>query len=545
MAVRRRSRGLTGQAFLVVTVALLGLSPVAAAEQPLSGDFEVTGAIRVEGAVRAAADDATFQVLPGAPGSFVLELEQADGALRVVTAVREAVANPFGRGDVWMAPQHDAETLALDGARVRVRDPRPEFLAIATPLEGTRLAMDVAPGARVLALDDRAQAFDVGTGGAYEYYFRHEVPAGSFRFACQGEAPPRLLADAGLQLVLHGALLEVEGADGLRTFPLGDREERDEAGATYRRTSSFAVLALDRADVRLAPGTGAAFHSRSPTLQVDGRLLLGGAEGVLAAGGAAASARGETVELLGTFAVTATHDAAGGPLDGDGTTRLRVQGDARDARIAGKPVLGALLPFDAAPAVAVGAVLLALVLGGGPQLLAVAAAPVYAAATPQGVLANARRRALYDAVLAQPGIHMRDLHRRTGLRWGSLQYHTAVLIGTGLLVAARAGRRTVLACDAHGLAPEQIRAVHLLRGPRAQLVARAVAASPLVTQRDIALRTGVSFRLVSRYLKVMGDLGLVTVQAGGRPKRYASTPRLAELLPQAATAEPAGAWPPA
>lgn len=162
--------------------------------------------------------------------------------------------------------------------------------------------------------------------------------------------------------------------------------------------------------------------------------------------------------------------------------------------------------------------------------LAVLVLPLMAGRRIEDPLHNARRRAIYEAVLANPGVHLRELQRLTGLRWASLQYHTTVLRGDGLLTAIRAGRRTVFAAREQKLSAEQIKGLQMLRGTRARSVAEALlrAEKPLA-QRDLAGHSRVNPRLVNRYLSSMADLGLVQVSRS-RPRRYAAAPRLAELL---------------
>ena len=50
-------------------------------------------------------------------------------------------------------------------------------------------------------------------------------------------------------------------------------------------------------------------------------------------------------------------------------------------------------------------------------------------------LALETRRKLFDEIRAFPGIHFRELRRRTGLAIGSLQYHLDVLCKARLVRA--------------------------------------------------------------------------------------------------------------
>lgn len=548
--------------FLVgcIAVLLLLAGPSAsAAGRGFQADLAVQGPVSLHGPVTLRAGDGTAVLVPPPHEGTAAVVDAAQGALRVVTAQRDVVIGP--RGETFaMQPEYDVQTVPLREAHVAVLDAREDFLGVVTPTDGL-LHAALGEAARALAIEPEARAYGVGTGESFSYYFTHEVPAGSFQLFSQ-EGLAEVVGD--LQLAVSGAVLEVTTPDGLRTFELGERSEPAQApvpgGAMYREVTRFAVVALEDATLQTGPGAGVVLYSRAPSIDIAGRIAVERASGLLSAPGAAARAVDERLRLDGRFQLQGEHNAPEGVLaSGQGETRLRMQGQASAVLIGGVPWA---LPPDpaevAAPAALLVAGILAWLTGLGPKALAAAAAPLFATATPESLLANERRRTIYQAVLRTPGVHMRELHRLTGMRWGSLQYHAAVLVGTGVLVATRAGRRTILACDAHGLAPEQVRALHLLRSPRALRVARALASGQVRTQRDIALATGVSFRLVSRYLGVMQSLGLVETTNGNRPKRYATTPRLAELLPHAvvtsavpapappaSTSEAAVGWPPA
>ncbi|HEV8361573.1 MAG TPA: hypothetical protein VGR28_14075 [Candidatus Thermoplasmatota archaeon] len=526
---------------------LLGVlvAPSAVAADAVHATLEPLGPVRIEGTVHALAQDATLLVLP-APDGAALVIEAPAGALRIVHGAREAVDNPVS-GDVWMAPEHDETTIPLQDGRIVVRGAGPEFLGLVVPTGDSVLGMTLPAATRDLAPDPGPRDFVIGLGDPQPYNFRRTVPAQSFRLACE---PAALDARGQVQVALTGAILEVEGADGVQTWELGERDvatqELGGVRATYRHEWTFAILALDAPDVRIAPGAGVEFYSRAPTLALDGRLAVAAAAGAVQVPGAAAQPRGDAVELEGQLLVRVARVASEPDVLGQSHehTELQVEGEASKVLVAGQPLAAAMLPEagTAAPVLGLAALLLAWLSGAGTKVLAMALSPAFAGVAPRVMLDNDRRRLIYQAVLHQPGTHMRELQRLTGLRWGSLQYHVAVLISIGLLRSAQSGRRTVLACDVHALAPEQIRALHLLRGPRARRVADAVTRAPSVTQRDVVEHAAVSPRLASRYLAMMADVGLVDALAG-RPKRYLATARMAELLPRAGGA-PAG-MPPA
>jgi hypothetical protein len=536
---------------LAAALALLGvfalLAPAAAAE-PMEAVLQARGAIRFDGDARALARDATLLLAPGG-GDLVATFRVAEGTLRVVRSERVAVDAPF-MGDAWLPPTYEDETLALDHARVVVRAPAQDFLGVLAPTGDGALGFALPRGLHALADQAEARHFVIGPqlAESYPYYFLRDVPAHSFRLAGGAEQGFPLVASGRIQLALTGAVLEIETSDGVRVVQLGDWDEAagpTVAGqaATYRHRSAFAVLSLLEPLIDLASGARAELFTRAPALALQGRLVVEDAAGDVSAGTARATPRATTVELEGAFAIEVARVAGEPGAFGDrpDTTNVRVQGIADRAVVGGRSLLAFALPVGegaAAPLAGLVAVAFAWLSGAGTKVLAMAVAPAYAPMGPQAVLANHRRGAIYDAVQRNPGIHMRELQRLMNMRWGSLQYHVSVLLAKNLLVSAQTGRRTLLACDVHGLDPAQLHALHLLRGTRARRVAAVLAPGAVVTQREIIDAARVSPRLTSRYLGIMGGLGLVEADSHGRPKRYVATPRMYDLLPRAAGTEP-------
>lgn len=60
----------------------------------------------------------------------------------------------------------------------------------------------------------------------------------------------------------------------------------------------------------------------------------------------------------------------------------------------------------------------------------------------QQLLEHPQRQRLHAAIEAQPGIHLKELQRQTGLAWGQTQHHMAKLVASGIIVAKPLGAYT-------------------------------------------------------------------------------------------------------
>lgn len=160
-------------------------------------------------------------------------------------------------------------------------------------------------------------------------------------------------------------------------------------------------------------------------------------------------------------------------------------------------------------------------------------------------LDHGRRRAIVDAVAAQPGMQVQDVADLLGLRWSVVHYHVAVLAREGLLVLRRFGRETSLFIPGTADRKRQEQA-RLLRKPTVQGILRVLAADPCRTQTQVAEELGVRQSHVSATLKELADAGLVRVERVGRTRLYrplVAPPRDPGSVPAPGPASNP-AWPP-
>lgn len=244
-----------------------------------------------------------------------------------------------------------------------------------------------------------------------------------------------------------------------------------------------------------------------------------------------------TVSATGVLAFT----TAPAPLAGQGLqpTRYEVGGDFATLTVDGAAPGGGLAPAVALVAAVSVLGLVASLLFEAPRRLAGdLLLALYTRVAPGDVLKNPRRRALYEEAVRNPGIHVRELHRRMGGAWGPLRFHLLMLRETGYVRLETEGvymlvypRETIptLQDRASAIPNPVARALY-------DLLPQDGSPFPVT---DIPRRLGVSRQLASYHLGVLSRRGLIRLEGSTRSRR-------ACRAGVAATAAPAGpASPPA
>lgn len=176
---------------------------------------------------------------------------------------------------------------------------------------------------------------------------------------------------------------------------------------------------------------------------------------------------------------------------------------------------GAALAAPARAAVAVVGVagLAALVVPKVPLL------PLYSRIQREEAMLNARRSQLYELVRTEPGIHLSDLVRRSGLGWGAALYHLGVLEKNRMLVAHdEGGFKRYFANGMHR--PAEMQRLVALRHGAARALFDAVVAAPGRSGRELSDHLGLSPSTLARASERLEDAGLVRRERAGRRVLY-------------------------
>jgi DNA-binding transcriptional ArsR family regulator len=161
------------------------------------------------------------------------------------------------------------------------------------------------------------------------------------------------------------------------------------------------------------------------------------------------------------------------------------------------------------------------------------AMPGYSRIEREEAMLNSRRSQLYEMVRAEPGIHLSDLVRRSGLGWGAALYHLSVLEKNRVLVAhAEGGFKRYFANGLHHRG-EMARMTALRHVPARQLF-EAVQSRPGLSGRELAMALGLSPSTLARASERLEHAGLVRRVREGRRMRYFPAEPAAPVLAIAA-----------
>ncbi|MFA5943824.1 MAG: hypothetical protein WC876_05085 [Candidatus Thermoplasmatota archaeon] len=139
------------------------------------------------------------------------------------------------------------------------------------------------------------------------------------------------------------------------------------------------------------------------------------------------------------------------------------------------------------------------------------------------------RERLRTAIAAQPGIHLRELHRVTGLAAGTLRHHLQVLEREGIVLASPAGGYkcyTLARGTARGLAA----AAPALKTAAARRILEGVVRSGVLTMGEVAVFAGLGPSTANHHVQRLHDAGLVTRQRSGRSIHVLPTTMANEAL---------------
>ncbi len=120
------------------------------------------------------------------------------------------------------------------------------------------------------------------------------------------------------------------------------------------------------------------------------------------------------------------------------------------------------------------------------------------------------RRLVYEAVEANPGIHVQALVRLTGRPRNTVEHHVRKLAAAGLLVLR--DHNGYRCCFAKGQARQVMDAAPFLKAPGARQLLAAVRAAPGLSVRQAAAQAGLSPATASYHLQRLEQAGLLTIE---------------------------------
>lgn len=511
--------------FAVLACALLA-SPAAAAG-PDEVEASSDAPVRLSGDVAVSVAGGSLVVLqPGLAGPAVVHAFSGRAEL---WTWRSVVADADGLVEVVAPRDEDAVVTAYDVAASDVAldvDPAAWAMTVVARGEGTvrvlgtfdgegrpeRLASDLRESERPLSGVPKPGAGSTPPGSVPWSCRRGDAfvgdhTGGGLHAGFPAAPSGRASAEGPLDAQVDGGRVDFVDASGTpRSFRLGSWRAADDPGVPGAERLEHARLILrgSATGADLPTGENWGLCGATTTWDVDGALGWDAAEGRVRYDGGDRRFEDARVVAEGRFRVR--HDA---PPVALGATRYVATGDFDAVKVDGVPAGRPSQAAAAGPAVAAAAVVAAL------ALLRFALA-LYSRVPPGRVLDHPARRALYDLVRAEEGIHQRALQRRSGLAWGLFAFHYRVLVRAGLLVEERRGRYTFV----RTAATRPAAVLPAFRDPMSRRVWEVLPddATP-VPMRDLRARLAMSPQLLRYHLAKLEADGLVAlspVTASGR-----------------------------
>ncbi|MEA3144496.1 MAG: hypothetical protein QOG31_1820 [Thermoplasmata archaeon] len=134
------------------------------------------------------------------------------------------------------------------------------------------------------------------------------------------------------------------------------------------------------------------------------------------------------------------------------------------------------------------------------------------------VLGHPARQQLLQLIEAEPGIHFKEMARRTGLPNGSLVHHLETLRRGGQVVARPAGGYTLYFLGAH-VPAGSAETASALKADGARKILDAVRQQPGLSSADVAARCGLQPSTVTYHVQRLQAAGLLTGLRDGRAVR--------------------------
>src|SRR3989338_7824255 len=130
------------------------------------------------------------------------------------------------------------------------------------------------------------------------------------------------------------------------------------------------------------------------------------------------------------------------------------------------------------------------------------------------------RRQIYNCILESPGLHFREIQRRTGLATGSIDYHIHFLHKNGLIRMERDKNYVRYYPLTRNWSEEEKEVLNLLRNKKIRHILIFLLEKKKSTPLKISENTTISLSTLSWYLKQLQERGVLTQTKKGRFRIY-------------------------
>ena len=130
------------------------------------------------------------------------------------------------------------------------------------------------------------------------------------------------------------------------------------------------------------------------------------------------------------------------------------------------------------------------------------------------------RRRIYNCIVESPGLHFREIQRRTALATGSIDYHLHQLYKNGLIKLEKDKNYTRYYPLTKNWSDEEKKILSLLRNTKMRHIIVFLVSKKKSTPLKIAEETGISLSTLSWYLKQLQENEIITHTKRGRFRFY-------------------------
>jgi predicted transcriptional regulator len=130
------------------------------------------------------------------------------------------------------------------------------------------------------------------------------------------------------------------------------------------------------------------------------------------------------------------------------------------------------------------------------------------------------RRRIYECILKSPGLHFREIQRRTGLATGSIDYHIHFLHKNGLIRTERDRNYVRYYPLTKNWSDEEKETISMLRNEKMRHILIFLLGVKRSTPLKISEGIGISLSTLSWYLKQLQAKGVISQRKKGRFRIY-------------------------
>ncbi|MBI5060689.1 MAG: winged helix-turn-helix transcriptional regulator [Candidatus Aenigmarchaeota archaeon] len=130
------------------------------------------------------------------------------------------------------------------------------------------------------------------------------------------------------------------------------------------------------------------------------------------------------------------------------------------------------------------------------------------------------RKEIYDCIRKSPGLHFREIQRRTKLPTGSVEYHLHFLHKNGLVRAEKKGKFLYYYPTDHAFGEEEKILISLLRQKNIRHILMSLIEKKGSTPSELGEKLGMSPSNLSWYLNMLSEKNIITQKKRGRFRHY-------------------------